>query len=66
MEIIVAIPQPMGQEIQMPVAASAVRESTSASTTRSVRSVKVAITNCYISPAPRITPSATTLDATTK
>ena len=45
--------QPMGHEIQMPVVPSAVRESSSASATRSTRSVNVATMNCFISPAPR-------------
>ena len=38
---------PMGQEIQMPVVPRAVRESSSASATRSTRSVNVAILKCF-------------------
>ena len=51
MDRTIAIVQPMGQEIQMPVVPSAVRESSSASATRSTRSVNVATMNCFISPA---------------
>ena len=58
--------QPTGQEIQMPVVCSAVRERISASATRSRRSVKVAIMKRPIRPAPRSTPSETSLAETTK
>ena len=56
----------MGQEIQMPVVPSAVRERTSASATRRTRSVKVATMNFFIRPAPRSTPSETSLADTMK
>ena len=60
------IVQPTGQDIQMPVVPSAVRERISASATRSSRSVNVAAMNCFIRPAPRSTPSATILAETMK
>ena len=44
---------PMGHEIQMPVVPRAVRESSSASATRSTRSVNVAILKCFMSSALR-------------
>ena len=66
MDRTIAIVQPMGQEIQMPVVPSAVRESSSASATRSTRSVNVAIMNFFIRPAPRRIPSETSLADTMK
>ena len=61
-----AITQPMGQAHQIPVDCSAVRESRIASITRRIRSVKVAVINCRIMPAPRSTPSVASLAETTK
>ena len=66
MESAAAIVQPMGQEIQMPVVPSAVRDKISASATRRTRSVNVATMNFFISPAPRSTPSETSFADTTK
>ena len=66
MDSTMAIVQPMGHDSQMPVVPSAVRESVSASTTRSTRSVNVATMNCFISPAPRRMPSDTSLADTMK
>ena len=58
--------QPIGQESQMPVVASAVCDSVSASTTRRTRSVNVATMKRPIMPAPRSTPSATSFAAMRK
>ena len=66
MEMTVATVQPMGHAHQMPVEASAVPDRTKASTTRRIRSVKVAAMNWRIFPVPRRIPSATSLAETTK
>ena len=65
MESTVAMHQPMGHAHQIPVAPRAVLENTKAITTRRIKSVKVAIMNCFIMPAPRRIPSATNFAETT-
>ena len=66
MDNVVATHQPTGHAHQIPVAHSAVLENTKASTTRRIRSVKVATIKFFISPAPLKIPSATSFAETTK
>ena len=65
MESTVATVHPMGQAHQIPVAPRAVADRTNARITRRIRSVKVAVMNCFIMPVPRRMPSATSLADTT-
>lgn len=62
----VAINHPIGHAHHIPVAPRLVFASKIASTTRRMRSVKVAIMNGFIAPEPRSTPSAANFAATTK
>ena len=62
----VAIVQAIGQAHQMPTDFRAVAEKPNASTTRRIRSVKVAVINWFILPLPLRIPSATSLVDTTK
>ena len=66
MEKIIAMVQPIGHAHQMPVAPRAVPDNTKARTTRKIKSVNVAIINCFIIPAQRRIPSATSFTETTK
>ncbi len=65
MDITVAMLQPTGHAIQIPVEPK-LPEKTMASTTRKIRSVKVAAMKRPISPIPRRIPSAASLADTTK
>ena len=64
-DITVAMVQPIGHASQMPVDANGI-DKTLARTTRKARSVKVAVINFVIIPAPRRTPSDTSFSDTTK
>ena len=57
--------QPIGHAHQMPMAPNR-SEKKKASTTRRIRSVKVAAINAFMAPAPRSTPSVTSFADTTK
>lgn len=61
-----AIVQPIGHAHQMPVDCKGVSDNRNANTTRSIKSTKVAIINCFIRLAPRKIPSATSFADTTK
>ena len=61
-----AMVQPIGQAAHMPRAESVQSERKQASTTRRIRSVKVAVINCLMALMPRKMPSATNLEDTTK
>ena len=66
MDSTAAVHQPTGQAHQMPVEPSAVPYSSKSSTTSRIRSAKVATMNWFIIPAPRSTPSDTSLAEMTK
>ena len=57
---------PTGHAHQIPVAPSDVLEKQNANTTRTIKSVKVAIIKYFINPAPLKIPSATSFAETTK
>ena len=65
-DAIAAIVQPIGHAHHMPVEPSTVFERRKANPTRSIRSVKVAIINCFINPDPLKIPSATSFAEITK
>ena len=66
MDSAAATHHPIGHAHQIPVAPSAVLEKQKASNTRRIKSVKVAIINFFIIPAPLKIPSATNFAETTK
>ena len=65
-DIAVAMLHPIGQELHIPIGELKAPDNMKARTTRSIRSVNVAIMNFFIALEPRSIPSAVSLVDTTK
>ena len=65
-DITVAMLHPIGHELHIPIGELNAPDKMKASTTRRMRSVNVAIMNCFIALEPRSIPSAVSFVDTTK